>query len=853
MESFVGGTGSLGMGIVFELHDKFSATSDKIGAKFKELASTTEIAVKQMQAAIAGLKLGLMSLAVGAIILLPFIHAVKEAAEFNKEMSKVYAYTRANTEQMVALKKAALDLSLVSMFNATDIAKGMTTMGGLGLSVTQTLKAIPLIANYATAAQADFNASAEIGINTMHLFGKGVGALPDIYDKMAVSSTHAGVSLEAMKTSMTYIGGVASAMSMSITDSMALMDVMNLKGALNPGIASLSRSLETLADKKAQKEMAKLGISLTDNKGNFIGMGKAIDIVNTAMLKFGKEGTQGLAKVGEVQKLFNTRGGAGFLKLMQSMVTVNKDGKEVVMSGADALKYMTAQLNNSEGAAKRLADQMMDNLAGAVTIMKSSLQTMWVNMGDSFDKPLQKVVEGLTKIINLVSEFFTTRLGHAVAYLLVGLGLLLVSFGALKTIMSLVKMAGAQLAIIFDTLKLSEIGAAFATGGLSAGFATLGTVVWTALAPLLPFIAILAAIAAPFIFLYKAYKSFTAAIEDNKKISTGWLGIFQRIGGVIAGVMEIFSTWDGKQATMSRGMIDTLKKMGIYDLVLNIGTWVIRLKEIFFGFMEGAREVWHVFKDILNWIGDKISWVADALSSLGINMEANKNKLDAWRTVGKAIAIVLGVIVGLLAAMAIAFIVVNAVSIAWVLLIAGALYLAWQLLVNIFDAIDDIVKGFEKWSESWSFFKGWGDIFENFGNMIGEFIDGNFLRGNDFMDKFMDGIKAKIPSFEQLLQGILDTLNPLDWFDSAPGTGGVDDYMKTHPLHLQAHQPQAPTPQLAPIMASNAARGGNTYYNNTTNHHANPAQPIIHNHFYVDGEEVSNSMSNRSRVENNRH
>jgi len=101
-----------------------------------------------------------------------------------------------------------------------------------------------------------------------------------------------------------------------------------------------------------------MNVNVFDVNGSFVGMGELLGQI--------EEGTKGMTDQ-QKQAAISMAFGSGSIKVMNSLLS----------AGSEEFIAYTDQLENSEGTAEKMANTMIDNLAGSFTLAK--ICSFWVN------------------------------------------------------------------------------------------------------------------------------------------------------------------------------------------------------------------------------------------------------------------------------------------------------------------------------------------------------------------------------------------------------------------------------------------------------------------------------------------
>lgn len=258
----------------------------------------------------------------------------------------------------------------------------------------------------------------------------------------------------------------------------------------------------------------------------------------------------------------------------------------------------------------------------------------------------------------------------------------------LRSLVGFFKSGFGQIIIKVLIAALAFKGLVTTVSGLISIFVGLGetfAAAATFLAPLIGFIAIFA------IIVY--------AIQDA-------VGGLDNLWLVIKGLAAVFATAGKEGFNMSEQLAQALENIGMLDFVVAMGTWFVRIKEFFSGFMEGLMEVWDMVSTVFSVVWTVISSVFNAITTIlgwfGVSIRNNTSSLESWVQMGKMVAYIVGtVIVIALAAYVYAQVAAAIATIAawwWLILIILVVVAVILILVAI---VYGVYKAFEYLWELW--------------------------------------------------------------------------------------------------------------------------------------------------------
>lgn len=299
---------------------------------------------------------------------------VSTLAGFEKSMAAVAAITRATDAELAALRDTAKQLGATTEFTASQAADALKFLGMAGWSASQSMAAIPAVLDLATAAQMDLARAADISSNIMSAFGLSAGQASQAADILAAASSRANTDVAQLGDGMKYVGPIASALGISMSDTAAAMGVLSDAG-LQGSMAGtgLRQVLSSLANTTPQATKALQALGLDVAKLN-PATTSIVDIIGQ-LKDAGLDAATALT-------VFGDRGAPAVLALIE---------------GATKLGTLTDELKNVDGEAKRMAETMRNQLQGDLNGLMSALEGLIIQMGES----------GLTAVISNVVQTLT--------------------------------------------------------------------------------------------------------------------------------------------------------------------------------------------------------------------------------------------------------------------------------------------------------------------------------------------------------------------------------------------------------------------------------------------------------------
>lgn len=556
---------------------------------------------------------------------------VKLSSDFESAMSKVSAISGATGSDLDALNQKAQEMGAKTKFSATESAEAFTYMAMAGWKTEDMLQGIDGIMALAAADGLDLATTSDIVTDALTAFGLSASDSGHFADVLAKAASNANTNVTLLGESFKYAAPVAGALGYSAEDTaiaLGLMANAGIKGSQG-GTAlrsSLSRLIKPTDDAAALME--KYGLSMTNADGSMKSLGQVMDMLRNNMGDL-TEAEQAQAAA----TLFGQEAMSGMLSI------INASDKDY--------EKLTSAIYDADGAAQEMADTMLDNLGGQLTLLKSALEGLAIQFGEillPYIKQFVTWLQNLTqKLQNLTPEqkeqiVKWAAVAASIGPVLLVVGKLVTGIGGLIT--TLGKIPGAVSSISGGMTKLvtgfKNIGEGITLAkagfpGMAAQASKLGAAIGGITAPVAAVIAIIAALVAAFATLWKTNEEF------RNKMTSIWNEIKETIGGFCDGIVErinslgfdfqnitevLWSIWKGfcdLLAPVFTGVFQYIADtIGVVlDVILGIFDVFI---SIFKGDWEGAWEaVKGIFLSVWNYIKD---WFTNIINTIGGVLDA---------------------------------------------------------------------------------------------------------------------------------------------------------------------------------------------------------------------------------------
>jgi phage-related protein len=350
---------------------------------------------------------------------------IDTGAAFDTSMSKVRAISGATADEMAVLEEKAEQMGATTKFTATEAADAMGYMAMAGWKAEDMLGGIDGVMNLAAASGAELATTSDIVTDSLTAFGKSAEDAARLSDIMAAAAANSNTNVEMMGETFKYAAPLAGAMGYSMEDMAVATGLMANSGIKATQAGTSLRAMLTRLSTGAGEAgvaMEKLGIRLDDGHGNMKSLMQVMDELRGSFgdLKMSQadftaqmnkldaaleSGEMDEDEFNDAQEELITKayGAEGAMKAQYAAMLAGKNGLSgflaIVNSSDEDFDKLTESIYNSEGAAQSMAETMIDNLEGSLTLLSSAFDGFKKKIYDSFSAPLNDLVKQITAYI----------------------------------------------------------------------------------------------------------------------------------------------------------------------------------------------------------------------------------------------------------------------------------------------------------------------------------------------------------------------------------------------------------------------------------------------------------------------
>jgi TP901 family phage tail tape measure protein len=352
-----------------------------------DLAKSTETAATQNKASWD--KAGSAMLITGGVIAAGVVLAVKAYADFDHTMSLVKAnIDDKSVPSMQRLADAAMQAGKVTEFSATAAAEAEVQLAKIGISSAQiTGGALVGVLALAAATEIDLPTAAGIAAAAMNQFHLSAAQIPHVADLLASAANHALGGVVPLAEALKFSGVVASQFGISIDTTVGILTMFAQAGITGTmaGTGFRMMLIQMVKPTQAAKDvMEQYGISTFNTSGQFVGMAALAGELHTQLGGLTQQEREHALVV-----MFGARALA--------------DANILYAAGAEGVKKWTDTVNQ-QGFAEMQASTKLNNLAGDVQILGTSLNVDLIKEGSAGNGVLRDMAQFATGAVNAFGD-----------------------------------------------------------------------------------------------------------------------------------------------------------------------------------------------------------------------------------------------------------------------------------------------------------------------------------------------------------------------------------------------------------------------------------------------------------------
>lgn len=336
---------------IMNLHMKtknYGGVLDEVGRK-----------AEQFKDKLLSVKSALAALAVGVVAK----DILDVGANFEHSMNIVRAVSGATAEEFKQLQAAAREVGRTTEWGAQSAANALEDLTKAGLSVKQSIQALPQVVDFATAANLALGRSAEISSNMMRMMGFEVNQMTRIMDVFLKTANLSTIDVEDMIESFTYVGPVGKMFGYTLEQMAAMIGVLG-NSSIKGSMAGTQLTQAIAGTSKVAKEL---------------GLGPGVQLID--VLK-------------EMEKQ-----GKGADWTMKQFTDRAARAVGILKDAIPSLQEFEQNISGIQGTTADLAEIMRSDVQNSIKIFKSQLESMKLDIFERFGDSIKGAVNEMADYI----------------------------------------------------------------------------------------------------------------------------------------------------------------------------------------------------------------------------------------------------------------------------------------------------------------------------------------------------------------------------------------------------------------------------------------------------------------------
>lgn len=337
---------------------------------------------------------GKAMMAAGAATTAMGVAGLKSFGKFQQSLNTAAVVAGGTSKDISGLADVANKMGADLPISAQDASDAMVEMARNGASISSIKQQFPAIAQAATAAGSDLQATAGVVQQAMNIWGSSLKSPKQAAEILVQTANMSNASIEDMQQAMATVSGTAKLAGMNMQDTTEAIGLLTNKGfSAAQASQDLNHAvLQMIAPSKTAKEtMNELGISFTDAQGKMKPFPQILQELNKSM-----EGLSDDEKTQKLKKMFGTSGMAAIAPLMDAMKNKTNDSTKSWDAWSKAVDKAAGTSKAANKSLKGQAAEMQKNVGAKIEQVGGNWEALRNTSLDSQNK----ISGGLLDMIN---------------------------------------------------------------------------------------------------------------------------------------------------------------------------------------------------------------------------------------------------------------------------------------------------------------------------------------------------------------------------------------------------------------------------------------------------------------------
>lgn len=322
--------------------------------------------------------------------------AIKTGSDFEHQMSRVAAISDATGKDFSGLKKEAIDLGAKTQFSAKQAAEGMENLASAGLKPKEIMSAMPGVLNLAAVSGGNVAEAADDAAVAMNGFGLEASKSGHVADVFARAAADTNAEAQDMGQALKMVAPQAHAAGLSLEETAAAIGILSnagIKGSEAGSNLAMALTKVQNPSEEAKKAMQQIGFSAYDSSGKMKPLAQQVEELRGKL-----SGMTDQQKQYYMSEMYGVQGGRAMNVLLSSQ--------------SGEFEKLTKSLQNSDGAAEKMAKRMQQDLASSIEQFGGALESLGITVEGVFDGDLRKGVDAASGAVDKFTKYIQANQGE---------------------------------------------------------------------------------------------------------------------------------------------------------------------------------------------------------------------------------------------------------------------------------------------------------------------------------------------------------------------------------------------------------------------------------------------------------
>lgn len=311
--------------------------------------------------------------------------------DFDSIITGAAAKAGATADEMELMRQKASQFGADFPISATQAAEGMDRLAAAGYDANQVIGVMPSVITAAVASGEDLATTSDVVSNALNIWNLKQGDIAQnamrVADVVQMAANKSSASVADFGVILQEAGTPANTLGISIEQLSTAVAILKNTGSDASKIGNaLSATFSNLSapTKPAAEALDKLGVTVKDAKGNFLGLQPIIEQM--------RKGMAGLANTERIA-LAKSIAGQDYYSQLLSLIDTTPE----------AYQAMQDAMDNATGSSQAQFEVMKGTLKNSIDGMLGSLESLAINFGSVLTPQIKMVTDNIGNLADLIN------------------------------------------------------------------------------------------------------------------------------------------------------------------------------------------------------------------------------------------------------------------------------------------------------------------------------------------------------------------------------------------------------------------------------------------------------------------